>query len=283
LQLALEVSDPYNENNFARTADCEVSMTVDATTAHPATANPTTGLVEKELAGIAVKTVGWGLDRAYKWYQSYTLLIIGPARSGKSTLYRFLKLRLLATQGEDTRPTVAPNDSGLFSFEWKSEDGEVLLLQLRNVSDQSGHDGPFNHAKLFVRKKPHLVIVVLSAESFESPGDRGDRRWFELFCARVADLLRNSKKAKKTSDALRQMVILLNKVDLLDHGAGQEQQLAGYKSQIRDIIKDRLVYSFGTKAEHFDVLPCCMLRGANDTMATLRRVITSLVIATGMR
>jgi hypothetical protein len=151
--------------------------------------------VTTELASTSVKVAAFGLRKGYEWYRGFDLLILGQERSGKSTIYHFLRSRLLGQDGVDTPPTVDDVNSGVFSFEWQTAAGP-LLLAFRNVGDRSGQIGPHSHAEMLVRKKPHLVIIVLDISSPEVADQLNASylMWFKHFCSYINDLLVNKEK-----------------------------------------------------------------------------------------
>jgi hypothetical protein len=250
-------------------------------------ADPLTLAFEKELARITVGGATSLLDRAYKWYSSYDLLILGQERAGKTALYKFLRSRLLSKDGEQTAPTVDDIDSGIIRFEWTTDTG-ALTLELRNIGDRSGQIGPHAHAQMFVNKKPHLLVIVLDVTaSLEEAGrlHASYATWFEYFCTYVGDLLMNHpRRAHKVRSKLHNMVILLNKTDTLDP-ATADNVIAEATSRIRGILRTRLQHYFGGRVDNFPVLPCSIVSNPRNqtsgyTIDKLREAIRQLVTST---
>lgn len=247
------------------------------------TPDPVGGALTKEAAGLTVKAASWGIQYFHQWYRSYSLLILGQERSGKTTLYEFFKKRLLGERGRTTKPTIDNVDSGIFALEWKTAIGAPLLLEFRNVGDRAGQIGPYEHARMLVRNMPHIVVVVLDMTSpaVSTRLNESYAKWFEAFAAEVAEtLLNRPKKARKVRARLHQMIVLLNKVDELDPGA-KEATLSGVKAELRKTMQGSLRPVFGSKVDHFPILPCSMvgnpLNGTEaDTLTMLRDLLEEL-------
>ena len=222
--------------------------------------DPLTATLEKELASIAIKGAGSIIDRAWKWYGSYDLLILGQERAGKTAFYKFLRSKLLSKNGEKTSKTIDPVNSGVFQFEWSTDAGS-LALELRNVGDRSGQIGPDLQSQMLIGKKPHLLVVVLDLTAVPHDDNDADRvhatyeTWFEHFCTSISDRLMNRPRlARKVSGRLRNMVILLNKADKIEADA-RDESVAVATAQIRAILKTRLSHYFGGRVRHLSNSP----------------------------
>jgi Gtr1/RagA G protein conserved region len=251
--------------------------------------NPVVSGVEEAAAEITIKTVGYGIERARNWYIGYNLLILGMERAGKTSIYNFLWRKLFARDREPTGTTVRPTNSHVFSFEWAGKDG-LLELKFRNVGDFSGQIGPDKHAELFVNKMPHLVLIVLDLTQRDESSDTlhgSYERWFERFCAYVADRLKNRPRRARSLDShLRSMVILLNKSDAIPKNE-RDNVIRQAKERIRAILKSHLQLYFSQKVEQFPILECCLVSNPrNDdwtfdhTRDSLREVIRKMMLIT---
>jgi GTPase SAR1 family protein len=239
--------------------------------------------VGKAVFDVTVKAVPW--MNFVQRYQSYNLLIIGPERSGKTTLSHFLRLNRLGYRGERTKPTVGHEDSGCFIFEWKTENGTNLSAGFRNVSDQSGQKEPHELAKLIAYKRPHLIIVVLdiTARQQSERIHASYANWLDNLCAHLADILMSKPRARnRLNQKLRQILILLNKVDRLNPG-NRKSIIDGVEGNVRRILRERLRTVIPEhKLDYFPILPCCMVRdpenySKEDTIANLQRVMENVV------
>jgi GTPase SAR1 family protein len=242
--------------------------------------------VTKELASTSVKVAAFGLRKASEWYRGFDILILGQERSGKSTLYNFLRLRLLGQDGVDTDPTVVDVNSGVFSFEWQTDAGP-LSLAFRNVGDRSGQIGPHRHAEMLVNKKPHLVIIVLDISSPEVADQLNASyiQWFRYFCTYINNLLINKeRKARKVNSKLRSILVILNKIDKLDPGTATNK-IDNAKENIRNIMNQHLSGRFGYRVNYFPILPCVMVENprhgtGDETIRTLKDLVRRLVEGT---
>jgi len=192
--------------------------------------------------------------------KGFDVLILGQERSGKTTFYSFLRLRILGKDGQQSQPTIDNVNSGVFSFEWTTDNG-TFGLAFRNVGDRSGQIGPQEHAKMLIRRRPHLTIIVLDITSSEVSNKINDsyKSWFEYFCSYVSDLLINRPKvAKRFDNRPKTMLILLNKTDLL-LPADLEGKVERATKIVRDTMGLRLTQHLGGRVTYFPILPCSMV------------------------
>jgi GTPase SAR1 family protein len=235
--------------------------------------------VGKAVLDVTVKAVPW--TNFVQYYQSYNLLIIGQERSGKTTLSHFLRLNRLGYRDEKTKATVGHTDSGCFIFQWKTDGGANLSVAFRNVSDQSGQKEPYELARLIVDKKPNLIIIVLDITTrAESPRIHDSyTNWLDNLSSHLADLLLSRPRARtKLLKKLRQVVVLINKVDCLEPHE-QASILVGAQENVRKILRERLRSLIpDSKLDYFPIIPCCMVRdplngSKDDTISLLQRVM----------
>lgn len=252
--------------------------------------SPGAGVGEKVAADIAIRTMGYGVERVRRWYGSYDLLILGMERAGKTSFFNFLRRKLLATDGEPTPPTLDDVNTGVFSFEWTTDQG-ILGLELRNVGDRSGQVGPNEHAKMFVTRKPHLLVVVLDVTRDDRTSDTlhgSYERWFEWFCSYVAERLMNRPRlARRVHSRLRQMIVLLNKSDALPPH-DRDNAIRRAQDSVRAELRTRLRAHLGPKVDQFPILPCSIVRNPQngrspeETASLLQEAVRQMVLSTGV-
>jgi hypothetical protein len=231
---------------------------------------------------VTVKAVPW--TNIAQRYRSYNLIIIGQERSGKTTLARFLSRNDLGYRDEDTAPTVDHEDYGCFVFEWKTELGANLSCAFRNIGDYSGQTEPVKIAKLIANKRPHLVIIVLDITRGDPhAGIHGSYiNWLDNMCSHLAEtLMRRPRSRRRLIKRLRQVVILLNKVDCLDP-ASRDQDVITAEATVRAILRQRLRTIIpDQKLDHFPIRPCSIVRDPlngtlADTTSRLERVMVDV-------
>jgi predicted GTPase len=235
-----------------------------------------------KIIDVTVKAVPW--TNLVQRYQSYNLLIIGQERSGKSTLFQFLSRNQLAVRDADTKPTVDHEDSGCLIFQWKTALGANLACAFRNIGDYSGQTEPVRIAKLIAHKRPHLIIVVLDITKRDPhAGIHGSyMNWLDSMCSHLAEaLMKSPRSRKKLIKKLRQVVILLNKVDCLEP-ANRETIVSEVTDRVKMILKNNLQNIIPTqKLNYFPIQPCSLVRDpkygtVEDTIARLERVMSDV-------
>jgi hypothetical protein len=157
------------------------------------------------------------LTKVRDWHKGPEILILGQERSGKSTLFEFLTTGRLGKEGDRTQPTKENVNSGVRTCEWMTDTGPKIL-GLRNIGDRRGN-GPFEHAKYLVKEQPHLAFIVLDISSPEGSFRLNESfiSWFDYFCTYLnEDLINRTNRKKRLYNKLQDIIIILNKIDLLD-------------------------------------------------------------------
>ena len=149
-----------------------------------------TGAVVKEATSeVARGPINWMKE----WMAGGYLLILGQRRSGKSSFYKFLRTRRLNKQGQSPK-TLKSTSSGVFRFNWRD-----TTITVRNIRDNPGQIGPFEHAKLLFDTAPHVAIIFLDLttyipQSIEDEEEDDCLGWFNMFCDSLNDLLAHSTR-----------------------------------------------------------------------------------------
>jgi GTP-binding protein EngB required for normal cell division len=204
------------------------------------------------------------------------ILILGQERAGKSTLYKFLTTGRLGKEEDRTQRTKEDVNSGVCTCEWMTETGS-MLLGFRNIGDRRGN-GPFDHAKYLVEEQPHLAFIVLDISSPEAAPRLNESytEWFDHFCACLnEDLLnRTNRQKQQFRKKLRNIIIILNKIDLLDSEISSEK-IDRAKKFIETKMTSLLEGHLGYKIRHFPVIPLSLIK--NPKQLTNNEELTNIV------
>jgi GTPase SAR1 family protein len=238
-----------------------------------------------KILGASVKAIPW--TALVQKYQAYNLIIIGQERSGKTTLTRFLSRKHLGYRDEKIKPTVGHEDTGGRLFQWTTESGGNLSCAFRNIGDYSGQTEPAQIAKMITNKQPHLIIIVLDITKRDPhAGIHGSyMNWLNDMCEHLADILsRRPLKRRNFVNSLRQVVILLNKVDCLE--TSERSKIAKEtEDNVKDIITDNLRALIpNQKLNSFAILPCSLVSNplygkVEDTVSRLEKVMAAVAMS----
>ena len=248
--------------------------------------DPITSAVATEiLKQITVEGTPKFFQRIRKWFYSYDLLIIGQERAGKTSLFNFLQKQLLGRDDDITEVTVDPSNSGMLTFKWVTNLG-ILQVEFRNISDQAGQIGPHEHAQILIKKKPHFIIIVLDVTSLEKSDKLHESygAWFNAFCEYIHSHLKcRPSLARRVDRKLQQLIVVLNKVDVLDPES-KTIVIDRAKSIINDIMNKWLTNNFSGRVNNFPVLECSLVENPRhgdlaDTVERLRLIVKKLVLA----
>jgi GTPase SAR1 family protein len=209
------------------------------------------------------RTVPKGLGWLTTWWAGRKLIIVGPSRAGKSTLYDYLRSGLFGDE-RTTPETLEIKESPQFIVGYGKD--EMLRMIVKKLFDFPGQVGAVDHANRAYEKKPHAMIVILDITTpLTGAADRSSGEWFRKWCQRLEALWRSAKK----KSPLKSLVVALNKVDK----AG-EKPLARYKKECEKIIREELHDALGGILDPIPVLPCILVTNPKKTDLVDEVIIT---------
>ena len=198
------------------------------------------------------RTAPSGIAVVRTWIGGQKVLILGPARAGKTSFYDYLRYGVLEHE-QETEKTVETEKSATFSVRIGRD--SALELKVRGSFDVPGQLGPIEHALIAKKKKPNGIVVILDSSSPASGGaERSSRAWLVEFCKHLDEHLRQTASFR---NRLRALVFVANKVDKIS-----EEKAARIVSSYRATIQKHLAYSYSTKVEAIPVLPCVLVQGS---------------------
>jgi hypothetical protein len=210
------------------------------------------------------------LARVHTWVTGSEVLILGPARAGKSSFSEYIQYGLLEPE-QETATTILPHQTA--SFRLAIGKNSSLEMKVKRAVDVAGEIGPIEHARLAEERRPQAIVVVLDASApLKGKAKNATAPWLTEFCKHLKQRVSENRKMKKR---LRSLVFVANKCDKLANGS-VEQRLAVYKQVIRAHMADE---AFGPLRESEFVLPCILVRNPRGTEladAVVSRIARSL-------
>jgi signal recognition particle receptor subunit beta len=175
----------------------------------------TTG-IETAIAGTIVKMAiergaPAGIARLTSMFKGKTVMVVGPARSGKTTFVRYLQFGIFM-HADETQPTYDPVESPRFNL--RLGPNKTLEVSIKSAVDLPGQyparrlaDEAFDH-------RPHALVYVLDLTApLEGEADRASGEWLKQFCERLDQRWQGQKPQR---NRLRSVIVAMNKMDLVD-------------------------------------------------------------------
>lgn len=194
----------------------------------------------------ATKGIAW----AYTTITGRQVLILGPARAGKSSFRDFLRYGVLETE-QPTQKTVETQQTTAFRVSIGRD--ESLVLKVRSAIDVPGQVGPMEHAKIAEKRRPHAIVVMLDLSApWAGDSERATAKWLIEFCNHLEERLRSNKTMLKR---LKGLIFVANKSD-----TQTQEALEKRISDIRRIIAKNLDGVYATKVEAMPIMPCILIQ-----------------------
>src|SRR5262245_28184548 len=185
-----------------------------------------------------------------------TFLILGPARSGKTSFLDFLEYLILEPE-KTTSVTVGVHKGANKIL--KIGPDKSLTLRVRKPRDVAGQAAihEIAHVKDYT---PNCIVIVLDATKFFNvPEPDNALDWLRQFCGHLDILLGSNKK---TAKRLKSMIVVMNKWDKVAAVTKDSQDEKEYRdlyvSYVRDVLDNTLHNEFYTKGGigNVDIVPC---------------------------
>jgi hypothetical protein len=219
----------------------------------------------EELLGkeVAERLIPKGVELLQSWWSGRRLLILGPARAGKTSFLKYLESDILFPE----RPTkitakVEKGDSFIFSLGEKRKT-KVRIWKPRDVP---GQVAPEEHVLYVERYKPDCIVIVLDATKFFlDPPDPSNcsLEWLREFCRQFNSvLIRNKKLARH----LRSMTVIMNKWDKIPcsgrNSTADIDTRKRFESSVRAILDECLNNEFYSKGKGtvIEVVSCSLVK-----------------------
>jgi hypothetical protein len=206
-------------------------------------------------------------------------LILGPARSGKTSFLHFLEYLILEPE-KPTAPTVRVVKRGDRILRLGPD--HSLTLRVRKPRDVPGQ-APIFEIQYIKDYAPHCIVIVLDATKFFGvPATDSALDWLRQFCTHLSVLLTSNKKVAKK---LKSMTVVMNKWDKIaaaakDRNDDREYRQI-YESYVRDALDDSLKSEFYTKggATYIDVVPCALVSHTPFGDGLARQLVQSIALS----
>jgi GTPase SAR1 family protein len=233
-------------------------------------------LAEETLKGL----VPWVKKKYRTWRHGKTVLILGPARVGKTNLFYYLLYKIL-NPVEETEITT---DITSHRTEPKTlKIGEGLSVIIKKPLDASGHVSAFRQVQDVEKYKPHCIVIVVDATAFYKGGSERENSlaWLREFCQHIDVSLSTNRKIARQ---LKSMFVVVNKWDRIAaqdkyDGEDNKETWELYELEVREILEGRLNNPFYKKGGNkiIRVLPCTLVELTPPDDSLAKRVRQSIV------
>jgi GTPase SAR1 family protein len=196
-----------------------------------------------------------GLARVHTWLTGHEVLVLGPARAGKTSFVDYLRYGVLEP-AQQTEKTL--NIEKTTTFTVKIGRDASLELKVKRAVDVAGQVGPIEHARIAERRRPHAVVVLLDLSApVTGKSDRASGPWLIEFCKHLDERIRTNAKMRKR---LKTIIFVANKYD------SQSTEAAGKRIEaFRRIVRKHLGMSFSTRVDSIPIMPCTLVLTENTT------------------
>jgi len=210
-----------------------------------------------------------GLARLHTWITGNELLILGPARAGKSSFSEYLQYGILEPE-QETATTITAHKSA--SFRLKIGKSSSLEMKVKRAVDVAGEIGAQEHARLAEERAPDAIVVLLDLSApLTGKAKSATGPWLTSFCSHLKQRLSENPKVRKK---LKTLIFVANKYDKTQQAQG-DKLIAAYRKIIKKYFQD----AFGPLAESVFILPCVLVqnsKGATMADAVISRLAKSL-------
>jgi hypothetical protein len=209
-----------------------------------------------------------GLARVHTWMTGHEVLVLGPARAGKTSFVDYLRYGVLEP-AQETEKTL--DIESTTTFRVKVGRDSSLELKVKRAVDVAGQVGPIEHARIAERRRPHALVVMLDLSApVTGASERASGPWLIEFCKHLDERIRSNAKMKKR---LKTIIFVANK-----HDTQSPEAAARRIDSLRKIIRKHLEMSFTTTVDSIPMLPCTLIQ-TDDTPVLADAVIIRLAKA----
>jgi hypothetical protein len=213
-----------------------------------------------------------------------TFLILGPARSGKTSFLDFLEYLILEPE-KTTAVTVGVHkgDNKILRI----GPDKSLTLRVRKPRDVAGQ-APIHQIQHVRDFTPHCIVIVLDATKFFGvPESDSALEWLRQFCGHLDIIVKSNKKVAKR---LKSMTVVMNKWDKIAAASknvkdDEKKYRKIYASSVLDILDNSLHSEFYTKGgtNSVDIVPCALVSHTQFRDDLARQLIQSIALSLSRR
>jgi hypothetical protein len=222
-----------------------------------------TGVEEGASIGLEVaeRLLPKGIEWARAWWSGKRVLILGPARSGKTSFFKYLESDLLLPQADSKITSEVKEGKNITLVLGQKRRIKIRIWKPRDVPGQSAPDKQVLYVE---RYKPQCIVVILNATMFFLERGREAEtslEWLRMFCHELnLKLVQRDRLAAR----LQSLSVVMNKWDKIQFASdAEDKQLRGeFEQKVREILDEQLDNSFYRKGgpSVIDVIPCALVR-----------------------
>jgi len=194
------------------------------------------------------RSVPTGISWFTAWLKGKTILVVGQARSGKSTFISYFQHGLFQSELDTSKTTTTRNTP---RFQVSLGKDKTLNLHVKTAVELPGQVGATAHAITAFKKKPDAILIFTDLSTpLKGEADRASAAWVKEFCDELEKLW-IGKGAHLNQ--IGSIIVVLNKQDKVDH-----ETMKKCKFEMEKTVK-MLKAARGKRQEEVFVMPAIMV------------------------
>jgi hypothetical protein len=143
-----------------------------------------------------IDAIVFGSQWLLKYGRSKKILIVGQGRSGKTSLFHYMRRRVIYECRENLEMTRVRDQERMFQFKESTDQGEIDV-EVRIARDLSGQTYASDQAKWFISDKPHVLFVFIRFDKSLSQVERdidNVTHWLDEFFSTIREYPRSLRQ-----------------------------------------------------------------------------------------
>ncbi|MEQ9488554.1 MAG: GTPase domain-containing protein [Alphaproteobacteria bacterium] len=188
----------------------------------------------------------WGVKWIGVWARGKRVVIVGPGRTGKTTLFRFLTAGTFLPE-KRTRKTKIREAKNLVETAY-SANNKNAQITIRIASSIPGQAEAIDQAEYTRSDAPHILFVVLDV----AQPLREQRKWLQNFFDSLEEVGRERYAVRRS---LKSINIVINKAD-----TKSDNQVASRVASIDGLTESLEPHWFKLKKNTINTVACVMVK-----------------------
>jgi len=218
------------------------------------------GLEEALIGQVAERVIPSGINYVKAWWSGKRMLILGPARSGKTSFINYLESDILFPE---RRSKITTKVKKRKTFVFSLGDKRKVRIPIWKPRDVPGQVSPKEHVSYVERYKPDCLVIVLDATKFFlDPGHEAESslEWLKEFCQYLDSLLIEDPGLARN---INSMVVVMNKWDKIPSKDDKDEEAnkEAFTVYVREVLDQFLANEFYRKegSNVIQIIPCALV------------------------